>query len=135
MPRLTAIAHGGAEIGRPNENAIHPIDRGNLGRGCEPWKTFDLDEQANLVVGAGKIVGDRAPSRCAHQAARDTADTRRRIACRAHQRFSLRCALDIGNEQSLHAHIEIAFDKRRVLVRNACDWVRSIRRDRLQLGQ
>ena len=67
------------EVGRPDEEAIHALDRRDLGSVGDAGAALDLHDHRDLVVDAGKIVGHRAVA-VAALGDRDAAHALRRIA-------------------------------------------------------
>ena len=77
---LAEQAHRRREVGRPDEDAVDAVDRGDLGRGIDPRGRLDLHEQRHVVVGVREVVVDAVPARRPGEGAADAAHAAGRVA-------------------------------------------------------
>ena len=104
MGGSTGVAEARGEIGRPDEDAVDAIDGGDRLAG------LDLNQQAELLLGVGRVAGDATEAGGPCQG-RDAADAARRI---AHGRDrNRRCLgrLHVGDQQGLGTDVEEAIDE------------------------
>ena len=73
MPGIAAVPERGREVGRPDEDAVDPVHRGDLLQGAKRSDRLELHQQADLVVGYVEIGGHFAPAGGAREAGRDPA--------------------------------------------------------------
>ncbi len=55
---LAEETHVGSKVGRADEDAVDAIDRGDLVKGGKAGAAFDLQQQADLVVGRLQVIRD-----------------------------------------------------------------------------
>src|SRR5262245_2385029 len=132
--RLARVAEGGVEIGRSDEDpvdAVEPRDRLDL---VDRRLGLELDQHAELLVRALRVVLDPAepgrPRRAAH-----SAHACRRVARIGDGLARLVDRLDERDQQGLRADVEHALDRDHVVPGHAHDRMHGVRRDRLQLAE
>ena len=50
------MAHGGGQVGRADEDAVHAVRRRDLGKLRQGRAGFHLDQDADLVLGAVQVI-------------------------------------------------------------------------------
>ena len=120
MQRVADMPHRRAEVGRSDEDAVHTVDRGDLGNSVDRTQCFSLHQQADLPVGLLQIGGSAAIAAGA-AAGGDAANAGRRIAAGRNRAARLFSILHKRNEQGLRADIEQALDQYRIVPRRAHD--------------
>src|SRR5215213_9411895 len=107
MGALARKAERGVEVGRPDEDAVDALDRGNLLEITQALAGFDLHHDADLVRRLLEIVLHSAEARRPRRAG-DAAQARRRIARVGDGVARLVGARDLRDEQRLHADVEVS---------------------------
>ncbi len=131
---VAEVAEAGREVGGADEEAVDAVDGGDRLEGVEAGAGLDLDDQAELLLGAGEVVGDAAVAGGAGQR-RDAAHAARRVAHGGDGGLGLGGGLDVGDEQRLRADVEEALDQRGVVDLRADDRGQRIGREGLELGE
>jgi hypothetical protein len=132
---LTEHAHRRRQVGRPDEHAVNPVHRGDLGCGIHPGRSLDLEDQRHVTVGVLQVRVHPVPPRGAGQGGPDPARTARRVAHRLHDRARLVGGRDHRHEQILRADVEHLLDRDNVADRHPHDRRDRVRRHRLQLRE
>src|SRR5262245_40666246 len=98
MLRIAQMPRRGCQVGRANEYVVDSFyfrDRFEL---IESGSRFDLDKNANFVVGLGQI-SRHAAITAGPCCDRNATDSLRRISCRSDRALGLLDILHIGEEQ------------------------------------
>src|SRR5262245_16691668 len=123
MLRIAQMPKRGCQIGGANEYAVDSLyfrDRFELIESCS---CFDLDKNANLVVGPGQI-SRHAAITAGPFGDRNATDSLWRISRRHDRALGLLDILHVGEEQRLRADVERAFRQHGIIPCRPDDWCR-----------
>ncbi len=132
---LTPHAHRRRQVGRPDEHAVHPVHRGDLGCGIHPRGRLDLDEQRHVVGGVLEVGVDSVPSPGSSEGIADPARSEGRVSHRGDRRGRLLGRGDHRHQEVLRADVEHLLDRDDVADRHAHDRCDRVCGHRLQLRQ
>lgn len=133
MPGIADMPQRGGKIGRADKHAVDTGGVGDIVKRLQPGNRFNLQQQADLLLGLVKIVGGPVPAAGAAYGRSDAANAIGRIARRTDEFRRLRAAFHHGDQQAARADVEQLLHKNRVAGRRPDHGLHSIRGDRLQL--
>ena len=107
---MPGIAHVGGEVCGPDEDAVNAIDREDFIEVVEGGAAFGLNQQADLIIGGGDIVGDFAKVRGAASAGAHASDAFGRVAHGAGHFGGMFGSIHHGHQNGLRASIQHLFD-------------------------
>jgi hypothetical protein len=128
-------SHRRREVGRADQDAVDPLDGRDLLDVLDRCRRLDLHEERDRRRGIREVAIDAIPPRGASERAADTPDPVRGIPHGAHHGLSLLGRVDHGDEQVLHAEVEVLLDGDRVAERRAHERGHRVGGDRLQLRE
>ncbi len=133
--RVAPVTQGGAQVRRPDEDAVDAVHGGDLVQVVQGLGALDLYQQTHFAVRLVQIAGHAVPARCPGQGAAHAAHAVRRVAHGAHQLAGLIGAVHHGHQQGLGADVQVLLDQGGVAHRRAQHRLGRVGRHRLELRQ
>src|ERR1700733_1197085 len=112
--RLTEFAHRGRQVGRTDEDGVHPVDVGDLAQQSQTGHTLHLDGQRHRGISGDKVVRNPVPTRSPGQRAADPADAEGWVTRGGHCRGRVVGTVDHRNDDVLRADVEQLLDDHRI---------------------
>ena len=114
---LSQQAHGGCEVRGAQEDAVHAVDGQDLLHRRGRSFGFDLHGEADGLRGGSQVVRDAVPARGPGQCRANAADPERRVAHGRNGRGCFKGRVHHGNQQVLHAQVQVLLDNHGVIDR------------------